>query len=525
MVSRSSVFGVNVVCQGDPTTTGGKVLEGTPHHTEQGIPMALQGHTVYCPACKQVGKIAQGCPQMTVMGVGAALHDYPVACGCPPGSNRLIAGKTVNQASTTTPTYFPTAPTQFYSTSSLSESPPLPPPLPVFAKSCLRGEGCTDAGTTPEPISNFGDFMLFTGEEEIPQHAQAAKRPQATPQTPPAQAAAAPLTAGMANAVLQQISGVSGAGRWLAPNPVALLLVGMFYPREAGKDSDQVASTQDYLRELELRHLASIGGKAPTRVRFHWRPDAVRGGFAVEGFHTEDGTNDKVRVRQMKFNEVRGHYEFTADGESGPTIIWTPADPDNDTVRHTGGLAGDFNQPTILVNPIPSQSDSQTTIFPAPEDKNFNDYILVFPDWSGMPPIYVMLHKKPTEFLEVELYSDFDRRPRQGMQADHMPSAAAVKANLRRKYPDAKPAEIDRMAKDVAAIIIPADIHQKLSNTYGGRNNPAQIDRDSRNLRSALDRDIQAIRPALKGRGATDEQIDEAKAKMHKLNQEQGLYE
>jgi hypothetical protein len=111
------------------------------------------------------------------------------------------------------------------------------------------------------------------------------------------------------------------------------------------------------------------------------------------------------------------------------------------------------------------------------------------------------------------------------MQADHMPSAAAVKANLRRKYPDAKPAEIDRMAKDVAAIVIPADIHQKLSNTYGGRNNPAQIDRDSRNLRSALARDIQAIRPALKGRGATDEQIDKAKAKMHKLNQEQGLYE
>lgn len=232
--------------------------ERTPHHIEYGIPLALQGHTVYCPACKQVGKIAQGCPQLTVMGVGAALHDYPVACGCPPGSNRLIAGKTVNQA-LTTPTYFSPAPTQFSSTSSLSESSSLPPPLPVFAKSCLRGEGCTDAGTTPEPISNFGDFMLFTGEEEIPQHAQAAKRPQATPQTPPAQATAAPLTAGMANAVLQQISGVSGIGRWLAPNPVALLLVGMFYPREAGKDSDQVASTQDYLRERPYDHLDTGG--------------------------------------------------------------------------------------------------------------------------------------------------------------------------------------------------------------------------------------------------------------------------
>jgi hypothetical protein len=40
-----------------------------------------------------------------------------------------------------------------------------------------------------------------------------------------------------------------------------------------------------------------------------------------------------------------------------------------------------------------------------------------------------------------------------------------------------------------------------------------------------LERDIEAIRIALKERGATNEQIDEAKAKMHKLNQEQGLYE
>ncbi|WP_411751450.1 hypothetical protein [Serratia sp. (in: enterobacteria)] len=104
-----------------------------------------------------------------------------------------------------------------------------------------------------------------------------------------------------------------------------------------------------------------------------------------------------------------------------------------------------------------------------------------------------------------------------------MPSA--VRAKFKRMNPDAQDKEIIKAAKDVAAIVIPSDIHQKLSTTYGGRNTSVQIEADSRNLRAALERNIETIRPALKERGVTDEQIDKAKTKMHKLKQEQGLYE
>ena len=47
---------------------------------------------------------------------------------------------------------------------------------------------------------------------------------------------------------------------------------------------------------------------------------------------------------------------------------------------------------------------------------------------------------------------------------------------------------------------------------------------DAKNLRSALDRNFNAIKPALKEYGATEEQLESARAKMHKLNTEQGLY-
>ncbi|EPA9931463.1 pyocin, partial [Escherichia coli] len=148
--------------------------------------------------------------------------------------------------------------------------------------------------------------------------------------------------------------------------------------------------------------------------------------------------------------------------------------------------------------------------------------ILPFPD---IPPIYIYLSKPPVEFLEVELYSDFKRRSRQGKyEADHMPSAAAVKAYIKANYPGMTPEDIELASRDVAAIVIPKEIHQKMSETYGGRNTPAQIDLDSRNLRAAADRNLDAIKPALKEHGATENQIEAARTKIHELNSKMGLY-
>ncbi|WP_248945375.1 PAAR domain-containing protein [Serratia silvae] len=54
--------GISVICQGDTTTTGGRVLEGVlgNHYTCDGIPVALKGHKVSCPACGKIGVIAEG---------------------------------------------------------------------------------------------------------------------------------------------------------------------------------------------------------------------------------------------------------------------------------------------------------------------------------------------------------------------------------------------------------------------------------------------------------------------------------
>ncbi len=81
-----------------------------------------------------------------------------------------------------------------------------------------------------------------------------------------------------------------------------------------------------------------------------------------------------------------------------------------------------------------------------PEEKDFRDYILVFPI-PNMPPVYVYLSKPPVKLFEVDLYRNFAGRLRNGTHADHMPSAAAVKAYLKRLNPRLTEGQLADMQK------------------------------------------------------------------------------
>jgi S-type Pyocin. len=87
-------------------------------------------------------------------------------------------------------------------------------------------------------------------------------------------------------------------------------------------------------------------------------------------------------------------YEFTpAHGTDGPLITWTPERPENGNIpSHTGSYIRPIDQATILVTPISDGKDEYTTpLFPVPEERDLNYYILVFPADSGIKPIYVYL--------------------------------------------------------------------------------------------------------------------------------------
>lgn len=70
-----------VICKDDPTSHGGKVLEGNEHATTIGRPIAQIGHMTHCPKCKGDFAIVEGLGFHTYAGLGTALEGMKTACG------------------------------------------------------------------------------------------------------------------------------------------------------------------------------------------------------------------------------------------------------------------------------------------------------------------------------------------------------------------------------------------------------------------------------------------------------------
>lgn len=441
----------------------------------------------------------------------------------------------------------------------------------VFAKSCLRGAGNTDAGTTDEPQANIGEMSFYQSSPSQPapepeQHAQAAKKKKTSPPAPPeppkkkslfdkvtgfffGEAEAMPFPpppvvmggsaeAGMVAATggatakanqdaakalthtMKRLSGPESLSGSIAMNLPFVVMGAIVQSKLKGEKSD-------LLTPEKLLEVAQSKGTVPTRVRYNWITDDETGRLKAVGYHTSpESGRDQVKVRLME-KRFDGKYRFWGDDSSGKIhITWTPADtPESDP---EGWDTGNDDEPVGL-EPLPGLEypdidDVRILVTPVPEEKDFRDYILVFPG-NIHPPIYIYLSKPPVELLEVALYIDFMGRSRQGKyDADHMPSKAAVKRYLQQEYPGLDRDLIDSLANRVAAIVIPKEVHKKISQTYGGRNNSDRIAMDAENLKNALDLNLDAIKPALKEYGVTEEQLEAARAKMHKLNAEQGLY-
>lgn len=562
---RTDCYGRGLALHGDKTTTGATIFGTVANCTEYGRSVVRIGDpTTPCPKCGKAGKIVEGEPRDIVHGVAAAVDGCRVLCGCPSGSNRIIAPK--GQWLGSGPSPAQVAQEKQAALMVVRQAERDAEALRqteerdrnrVFAKSCLRGDGCNDAGEVREPHTNFAEMGLFrvtpaaspATNNDVAQHAQTAKKKPSSTEGKRApkprsalyqwlfgnheemeyQAATA-ITASAVRAqaatagagVLEQVAGrfaTSGtwavtAGRVAAGGvgaPVAALFVGMM----PGRLND---GEQDFIDRMRAEQMREV----PSRVRFTWESDG-KGNPVPHGWHTPPG-KDMVRLRRMEWDNSRKAYTFTTEEEKPITIIWTPDNSGVTVPSNTGNQGRPVLPNPVIVDPLPESSGITTTTSPAPEEKGFADYILILP-MPDMPPIYIYLSKPPVEFLEVELYSDFKRRSRQGKyEADHMPSAAAVKAYLKANYPGMTPEDIELASQDVAAIVIPKDVHQKISETYGGRNSDTQIQLDSSNLRAALDRNLDAIKPELKKHGATEGQIEAARAKMHKLNNDMGLY-
>ncbi|MGZ9664628.1 S-type pyocin domain-containing protein [Pseudomonas sp. GNP014] len=233
----------------------------------------------------------------------------------------------------------------------------------VFAKSCTVDNWCrTDAGTAPEPASNFGKVMV----------AGAMLLPSAS--TAVATAIGADLALGRlaGGGILQQRLNwaIRGAG-----GPASVFVLGML-PTRMG---DGTLHTDEQLRRMS---------RAATRVRFQFRRDA-EGVMQVYGIHSGASGDDSVRTVKVEWNSDKTAMEAKLNGI---TILWTPqrgplgSMPPLVYPEHSEQLN------TILVHPIPENTDTQIEGLPG-EDITAEDCILVFPADTGLKSLYVVFSR------------------------------------------------------------------------------------------------------------------------------------
>ncbi|WP_371132104.1 S-type pyocin domain-containing protein [Pseudomonas yamanorum] len=283
-----------------------------------------------------------------------------------------------------------------------------------------------------------------------------------------------------------------------------------FWPRDIG---DSTLYSPEQLASMQV---------ASTRVRFQFRFDEA-GEMRVYGLHTRPGSGaDRVPVTQARWNADKIAMVAVLDGIS---ITWTPNN--GPVVNAPTPYPGTPERlDNLLVHPIPAGRDTGIAHYPGrdAEDVTWQDTIITFPVDSGVPPLYLVFAKPAVKPLEVDTYGAFSGRPRNGLHVDHMPSQAALESYLIENYPHLDEADRKRAMKNAASIAIPARIHQKYSETYGWRNTKLKQQDDSANLRSAVERNFDAMKPSMLEEGFAEPDLEAARAKMHKINKEQGWY-
>ncbi len=131
-----------------------------------------------------------------------------------------------------------------------------------------------------------------------------------------------------------------------------------------------------------------------------------------------------------------------------------------------------------------------------------------------------------SEPLDVGPFNELHQNSKKdGLDIDHIISRKALEMLLLRKYPDISDVQIADYILSAPSIAIPAEIHRKFSETYGGRNTRARQLQDSLDVEAAVNSNFDAIKRGLLEHGFAESDIEAARDKLNELNRAQGWYE
>ena len=163
--------------------------------------------------------------------------------------------------------------------------------------------------------------------------------------------------------------------------------------------------------------------------------------------------------------------------------------------------------------------------FPAVDEGDIGASIPGFPGDMELPSPGLVFVGPPVEPLEVGPYNELSGRSRgDGLDIDHIPSRRALEEYLLENFADMTPRERRGYTQRAPAIAIPAEVHRKFSETYGGRNTALKRSQDASDLEQAVDQNFDAIKPGLLDSGLDEGSIEIGRERLHALHKQQGWY-
>ncbi|WP_256675775.1 hypothetical protein [Pseudomonas sp. Kh13] len=110
------------------------------------------------------------------------------------------------------------------------------------------------------------------------------------------------------------------------------------------------------------------------------------------------------------------------------------------------------------------------------------------------------------------------------MDVDHIVSRKAYQIFITKAFTRISRKEVNGLLQAAPSIVIPAEVHQKYSETYGGRNSRAKQHEDATDLRKAVDSNLDALKPGLIKYGFSEVEVETARQQLHQLHIEKGIY-
>lgn len=102
--SNNTINDKRTAVSGDRTTTGAQCIANSRWAVNGKLSLRVGDKTTPCPACGKSGVITSGDPTRTLNGITAAIDGSDVLCGCPPGTNKVVAsGGYVAASATSSP--------------------------------------------------------------------------------------------------------------------------------------------------------------------------------------------------------------------------------------------------------------------------------------------------------------------------------------------------------------------------------------------------------------------------------------